>query len=151
MGIGKLEQEIIAREMVEGKGNIHKVARELGVTRSTVYGQLKSSEFRKYLQGYQKSFIEENLPKADKVYKKILDRKEDDIPTLKLQLEAGRDVMHASGVVPSATQSTYVQQIFAQQNQLTLSPMMLEMLKGHQKDIGEFMGVVDVEEVKGEG
>jgi hypothetical protein len=48
-------------------------------------------------------------------------------------------------VVPSATQSTYVQQIFAQQNQLTLSPMMLDLLKGHQKEIGDFK---DVEEVK---
>jgi hypothetical protein len=50
-------------------------------------------------------------------------------------------------VVPSATQSTYVQQIFAQQNQLTLSPMMLGLLKGHQKEIGDFL---DVEEVKGD-
>ncbi len=146
MGIGKAEQEIIARGLRENK-SIVGIAKEVGVNRTTIYGQLKSSEFRKYLQGYQKSFIEENLPKADRVYKKILDKKEDDIPTLKLQLEAGRDVMHASGVVPSATQSTYVQQIFAQQNNLTLSPMMLAMIKGHQKDIGDFM---DVEEVKGE-
>ncbi len=146
MGIGKAEQEIIARGMMEGK-TIVGIAREAGVERTTVYRQLESSEFRKYLQTYQKSFIEENLPKADAVYKKILDKKGDDIPTLKLQLEAGRDVMHASGVVPSATQSTYVQQIFAQQNQLTLSPMMMGLLKGHQKEIGDFM---DVEEVKEE-
>ncbi len=146
MGIGKAEQEVIARGLMEGK-TIVGIAREVGVERTTVYRQLESSEFRKYLQTYQKSFIEENLPKADKVYKKILDKKGDDIPTLKLQLEAGRDVMHASGVVPSATQSTYVQQIFAQQNQLTLSPTMLAMLKGHQKEIGDFM---DVEEVKDE-
>ena len=144
MGIGKAEQEIIARGLMENK-SIVGIAKEVGVERSTIYGQLKSSEFRKYLQTYQKSFIEENLPKADAVYKKILDKKGEDIPTLKLQLEAGRDVMHASGVVPSATQSTYVQQIFAQQNQLTLSPMMLGLLKGHQKEIGDFM---DVEEVK---
>ena len=147
MGIGKTEREVIARGLMENKSIIG-IAREAGVERTTVYRQLKSSEFRKYLQGYQKSFIEENLPKADRVYKKILDKEGDDIPTLKLQLEAGRDVMHASGVVPSATQSTYVQQIFAQQNQLTLSPMMLGLLKGHQKEIGDFMGVVDVEEVK---
>lgn len=146
MGIGKAEQEIIARGLMENK-SIVGIAKEVGVERSTIYGQLKSSEFRKYLQTYQKSFIEENLPKADAVYKKILDKKGEDIPTLKLQLEAGRDVMHASGVVPSATQSTYVQQIFAQQNQLTLSPMMLGLLKGHQKEIGDFM---DVEEVKEE-
>lgn len=146
MGIGKAEQEIIARGLMENK-SIVGIAKEVGVERSTIYGQLKSSEFRKYLQTYQKSFIEENLPKADKVYKKILDKEGDDIPTLKLQLEAGRDVMHASGVVPSATQSTYVQQIFAQQNQLTLSPMMLGLLKGHQKEIGDF---IEGEEVKEE-
>jgi len=144
MGIGKAEREIIARGLITGKG-MTEIGREVGVHARTISRNLESSEFRKYLQAYQKSFIEENLPKADAVYKKILDKKEDDIPTLKLQLEAGRDVMHASGVVPSATQSTYVQQIFAQQNQLTLSPMMLGLLKGHQKEIGDFM---DVEEVK---
>jgi transposase-like protein len=146
MGIGKLEQERIVKGLIEGE-TISGIAREVGVDRGTVYRVTKSSEFRKYLQGYQKSFIEENLPKADAVYKKILDKKGDDDKTLKIQLEASRDVMHASGVVPSATQSTYVQQIFAQQNQLTLSPMMMAMLKGHQKEIGDYM---DVEEVKDE-
>jgi transposase-like protein len=146
MGIGKLEQERIVKGLIEGE-TISGIAREVGVDRGTVYRVTKSSEFRKYLQGYQKSFIEENLPKADAVYKKILDKKGKDDKTLKIQLEASRDVMHASGVVPSATQSTYVQQIFAQQNQLTLSPMMMAMLKGHQKEIGDYM---DVEEVKDE-
>jgi len=139
-----VEQEVIARGIVKGE-TITGIAKEAGVTRVTVYRQMRSSEFRKYLQGYQKSFIEETLPKADAVYKKILDKEGDDKDTLKIQLEASRDVMHASGVVPSATQSTYVQQIFAQQNQLTLSPMMLDLLKGHQKGLGDFL---DVEEVK---
>lgn len=145
MGMGKAEREIMARGLVEGK-SITGIAEEVGVDRGTVYRQLQSSDFRKYLQGYQKGFIEENLPKASAVYKKILDKDGEDKDTLKIQLEASRDVMHASGVVPSATQSTYVQQIFAQQNQLTLSPMMLAMLKGHQKEIGDFMEAEEVKE-----
>ena len=145
MGIGKAEQERIVKGLIEGE-TISGIAREVGVDRGTVYRVTRDTEFRKYLQGYQKSFIEENLPKADKVYKKILDRNKTDIPTMKLQLEASRDVMHASGVIPSSTQSTYVQQIFAQQNQLTLSPTMLDLLRGHQKALDDFM---DVEEVKG--
>ena len=144
MSMSRMQEEMIVKGITEGKG-MSEVARGAGVHRTVVYKKLGNSEFRKYLQGYQKSFIEENLPKADAVYKKILDKEGDDEKTLKIQLEASRDVMHASGVVPSATQSTYVQQIFAQQNQLTLSPMMLGLLKGHQKEIGDFM---DVEEVK---
>ena len=144
MSMSRAQEEMIAKALVEGKG-MSEVARVAGVHRTVVYKKLGNSEFRKYLQGYQKSFIEENLPKADKVYKKILDKEGDDKDTLKIQLEASRDVMHASGVVPSATQSTYVQQIFAQQNNLTLSPMMMGLLRGHQKEIGDF---IEGEEVK---
>ncbi len=141
----ELEKSAIAKELIKGKPIAH-IARDMGIDRSKIYIMAKTDpEFKEMLIGHQKRFIETNLPAADKTYEKIF--KLTDKRSLKLQLEASRDVYKASGVLPSGEQSYVVQQVFNQQN-VYMTPAMKEILSNHVKQLTNFRESVEAEVVE---
>lgn len=142
MAIGKAELQQIADGIaIEGK-SVNTIARETGVCDRTIYRKLNSDSFRKFLQSYQHDFIKDNLPDASKTYRDILNKKTGP-KNARIKLEASRDVMQASGVIPSREQSTYVQAIFNQTN-INLSPVVKELLSKHGESLRFGDDVIDV-------
>ena len=142
LGVGKAELQQIADGIaIEGK-SVATIARETGVCDRTIYRKLHSESFRTFLQTYQHDFIKDNLPDASKTYRDIL-KKKTGSKNSKIKLEASRDVMQASGVIPSREQSIYVQQIF-NQTQIILSPVVKELLSKHGDSLRFGDDVIDV-------
>ena len=67
----------------------------------------------------------------------------------RLQYQASRDVMDMAGMMSSANQSIYIQQII-NANQISISPVVKELLAKHSRSL-EFDDVIDVQPEGGEG
>jgi uncharacterized protein (DUF433 family) len=123
----------VAIQACAGK-NVQEIARELDCTRDTVYYALKKDRVKDYVEKHTLKMLE-NLPQAVKNVTGLVDRmeKETDKDERKLCYQATRDVLSVGNVLPSQNQTTLIQNVYNQQNNLIMSPIIKGMIDQHNK------------------
>lgn len=139
----KVGRPDIAKEMVRdykvaiqacAGNNVQEIARELDCTRDTVYYALKKDRIKEYIERNTLKMLE-NLPRAVSNVTNLVNGmdKAKDMDEKKLCYQATRDVLTVGNVLPSASQTTLVQNVYNQQNNLIMSPIIREMIDKHNK------------------
>ena len=143
----KVHEKQIVQRVLSGK-NISQVAREVGVTNTTVYRVLKRENVKDYIEKHTMRMLEDMPEAVDNVSRLVKGMKdEDDVNKLKLCYQATRDVLTVGNVLPSQTQATFVQNIYNQQNNLIMSPVIREMIEKHNS----LMNFTDAEVLEAHG
>ncbi len=115
------------------------IAQELGVPRSTIYRRLAKTSTKRLVEIIQDDYTTSNLPVAAELMGDLIQEGKE--INGQGRYKACERLLEGAGVLPSATPSIYIQQIF-QNNQITLNPVLKGVLDGHLKEMDE---IVDVE------
>ena len=123
----------VAIKSCGGQG-VTEIARDLGCTRATVYLALTKDRVKDYIEQHTLKIFE-NLPQAVKNVATLVDGmgSAETNDERKLCYQATRDVLTTANVLPSQSQTTLVQNVYNQQNNLIMSPIIREMIDKHNR------------------
>lgn len=123
----RLERDMsIANERLKGK-TYSQLAREFGITKSHVGYILKDNEVRDVIETGAKIYAA-LIPKAVSNYDKLLDSKDE-----KILHAASKDVLTATGIQPSHTQSIVIQNSF-NRNTVELTPEVVQLMQSRPSE-----------------
>ena len=134
----------IGRRRIAGQ-KTKEIAKEIGLTPDTVRRYLKRDDVKEWIEREQLGVLEA-LPNAVQNITGLVNgmKGEKDKDERRLCFEATKEVLKVGGIIPTNTQSTFIQNIYGQNN-LVLSPVLKEMLERHEKSLEWKEDVVDVE------
>jgi len=115
---------------------VSKIAKDLDCTRPTVYYALKKDRVKEYIEKHTLQMLE-NLPGAVKNVTTLvngLDSAETS-DERKLCYQATRDVLTTANVIPSQSQTTLIQNVYNQQNNLIMSPVIQQLMDKHEESM----------------
>jgi hypothetical protein len=141
----------IAKGKVNGMSD-GAIAKEFEVNARTIYRHRKRPEVIQLIEKVRQGVVERDLPVAYKNWGKYLRDGSKDKTSQRFKFEATEKTLQMADVLPSANPSTYIQQIF-NQNNFVLSPLLQKVLEGHTKSLmfgGNGDQVVEAEEVEQE-
>lgn len=127
---------------------VTQIAKDLDCNRKTVYYALEKDRVKEYVEKHTLKMLE-NLPQAVKNVTSLVEKMEGekDRDERKLCYQATRDVLSVGNVLPSQNQTTLIQNVYNQQNNLMMSPIIKEMIDKHNKLMS--FDSVDVEVING--
>lgn len=103
-----IRDRTIAAERLNGK-TYRELQEQFGLSKGTIHNILNDDEIRDVIETGTKRMVS-LVPKAVGNYEKLLDSKDE-----KIQLQASRDCLQTTGIIPSHTQSTVMINILNQQ------------------------------------
>jgi DNA-binding XRE family transcriptional regulator len=113
---------------------VTQIARELDCNRKTVYYALEKDRVKEYVEKHTLKMLE-NLPQAVQNVTGLVNKMEGEVDKdeRKLCYQATRDVLSVGNVLPSQNQTTLIQNVYNQQNNLIMSPIIKGMIDQHNK------------------
>lgn len=142
-----IKHEVINR-LVVGESQ-RSVAKSIGIDHSQISRFIRREDVKPFLEKEQMRLLEAVPDAVENVMETVREMKhipKKETKRRELAYKASTDVLKSAGIMPTPEKSQVITNIY-QRNNLTLSPMMQEMLKAHQKSIDNF---IEGEEVKGE-
>ena len=127
-----IKQEVVKRLAVGEKPK--SISRDVGLSQSQVYRFARREDIRALIeQEHMKLMV--HVPDAVKKVGSLVEGmgKAKDKDERRLCYEASREVLKIAGILPTATQSTFIQQVYRQQDNPFLSPFIQELMNEHEK------------------
>jgi len=119
----------IAEKRLEGM-NQTDIAKEVGISQKQVSNILRDEEIREYIDRgikYQVNLI----PKANERHEQLMDSEDEGI-----RLKAVELIYKNTGISPTHAQSTYIQNVFNDNRNISCSPEMLKIIGSHVSSLG---------------
>ena len=140
----KIREKCVATRRARGD-SVNKIACDLGMGRGTVEGYLKHENVKEWIEKEHLRILEDLPTATDNMKDLVKGMKTAETPDeRKLGFEATKEVLKVGGIIPTNSQSTFIQNIYGQNN-LVLSPVLKEMLERHEKSLEWKEDVVEVE------
>jgi len=134
-----IKQEVFKRLAV-GESQ-RSIAMDVGVDHSRISRFIRREDVKPFLEKEQMRLLEAVPDAVENVMETVREMKhipKKETKRRELSYKASTDVLKSAGIMPTPEKSQVITNIY-QHNNLTLSPMIQEMLRNHQKSIDSFI------------
>ena len=138
MAVSKYAKQLKMTRIVSGRAkgeSVKSIADDLGVSHQAVSAYLKKEDVKDWIEQEHLKYLQDVPTARENMGDLVRNMKNtEDKDERKLAFEASKEILKSAGIIPSNTQSTFIQNIYGQNN-LVLSPLLKEMLESHAKSL----------------
>src|SRR3989304_4687578 len=126
MVVSKYREKVRKTRIVTGRArgeSINSIAEDLGISYHAVDAYLKKEDVKDWIEQEHLKYLQDVPTARENMGDLVRNMKNtEDKDERKLAFEASKEILKSAGIIPSNTQSTFIQNIYGQNN-LVLSPL----------------------------